>query len=543
KENITPAGSSSHKPPMEMGNFCSTPLRSKCHKRKLPFRAWTPFSKRVKYTSVPQDEDGGIDGEAAPNDTSTLFPVPERGRANGGNGAAAAAGGGGGGGENESPPSLHRSNAIRRARSHSHTSSISPVPSLRLRVRNTTPPPPRPTSIVPTLMLNRTPSTNQTSLSRSTALTSSTGPTAPTSPASPAFPPFTPNNTGTCISTRFRDIMHQQQLQREGSSQRPRTLYVVDGEVVGGEGGGVGGEESPRLELRWIDALRAPGAGGFRTVVDVVEERRSGRLVVVNDVVGEGRAQNGNQDGESGGGAQRQRPMLQRDAASSPLVGRVGDENGNAAPTTNGAGDKGGEQQPSPHLFIPASGPPTQRAHEESTEERKQKNQQQQQQFLTPIRRKPVPRSHKPPPALTDGSSPCSSVDNESPCPISYQRRRAPMVRPPIPRFEMENGNGMVTEKELLDEVADARRIVEGRYAGGEDEEVDRKKDKEVDGKKDGLGNENGKEVGMKMEKQKGKGERGEKKVEEEDKQIDWFFVDDFGGLKYKRGVIMTGID
>ncbi|KAI4137441.1 MAG: hypothetical protein L6R39_007290, partial [Caloplaca ligustica] len=205
-----------------MGNCLSTPVTVCCKKRK----SWFPPSnnwheracKRIKYTLIPRYYRHG----ATINSDSD------------GSG---------------SPGTLRRSNAVRRTAPASRSRSSSPhsLRPTRLRVRNTTPPPPRPPSFVPTLLVNDTPSTGQVSLSRSMA------PTSPT----------------TVISS----VHHP-------GNDRPTTLYMVDGQVIGSEA------EGSRLELRWIDALRAPGAGGYRTVVDVVEERRSGRLTVVNGNTG-----------------------------------------------------------------------------------------------------------------------------------------------------------------------------------------------------------------------------------------------------------------
>ncbi|KAL8895813.1 MAG: hypothetical protein Q9192_003438, partial [Flavoplaca navasiana] len=221
-----------------MGNLCSTP-RTTCCKRSCPFpltRRHARGCKRIKYTLVPQRD-------------------PDRQRRK----AAALTNNYRNGG---SPNTLHRSNAVRRpGHSHSHSRSQSstspnhPHPS-RLEIRNVTPPPLRPTSIVPTLMLLGTPSTDPpTSISRSSR-TNATQTTSPTSPT-------------TIISNAYN------YSSSSSSAHGPQTLYMVDGEIVG--------SDEERLELRWIDALRAPGApGGYRTVVDVVEGRRSGRLAVVN---------------------------------------------------------------------------------------------------------------------------------------------------------------------------------------------------------------------------------------------------------------------
>ncbi|KAL8710634.1 MAG: hypothetical protein Q9220_004858 [cf. Caloplaca sp. 1 TL-2023] len=157
--------------------------------------------------------------------------------------------------QNLSPRTLQRSNAIRRApHSRSSTSPSPPKSTPRLTVRNRTPPPPRPSSIVPTLMMFNNASTPPTTTNQTSLSHRSTVPTSPT----------------TVVSSS----QNYSSLSSSVGQQRPRALYMVDGEVIGGE--------DEHLELRWIDSLRAPGEERFRTVVDVVEERRSGRLTVVN---------------------------------------------------------------------------------------------------------------------------------------------------------------------------------------------------------------------------------------------------------------------
>ncbi|KAL8826013.1 MAG: hypothetical protein Q9170_007569 [Blastenia crenularia] len=298
-------------------------------------------------------------------------------------------------------------------------------------------------------MLNATPSTNQTSQTSRFS-------TAPTSPT-------------TVISS-----VHN----RSGGSERPRTLYMVDGEIIGG-----GSEEdgSPRLELRWIDALRAPGApGGYRTVVDVVEERRSGRLTVVN---GNGRASL-----DSGARVTETAEKKQEIATTAtPTIGREA------------------QQQA---LFIPSTNSPTARAVEE---DRREEVRLQRQRYLTPVRRKPVPNTIQQ--ELKDGNAtPTSSMSAttesiDTPTPMFYQRRKAPLVRPPIPAFGRVGG---VTEKDLLDEEEDARRVVEGRYEG------EGKEGEEGDGEED-------------------------KEEEEKENEMDWFWVDEHGDLRYRRcGMVLV---
>ncbi|KAL8703628.1 MAG: hypothetical protein Q9201_003198 [Fulgogasparrea decipioides] len=374
----------------DMGNLCSTP-NTTCCKRNF----YSPSSrkherdcKRIKYTLVPQ-----TDPDASTNNNHS-----------------------------DSPNTLQRSNAIRRpGASRSRSTSPHVAAPARLQIRNVTPPPQRPTSIVPTVMLNNngTPSTNQTSLSRSTA------PTSPT----------------TVISSVLGS-----------GSDRPRTLYVVDGEVIDTEG-----EDSPRLELRWIDALRAPGAGGYRTVVDVVEERRSGRLTVVN-----GRSSDESQERvryvqhswPGGASAQSRGPeMEQQLPCPEPAVG-----------TTMPTDDQGKEEE-----------------------------KQRQEKPMFP-KRKPVPSS-PPTSALTPTrNNKHEEVSSNGPLPIARWRRR-PVGRAPIPTFETQN--------DLLEEVEDAKKNLDG-------------KDGEM---------------------------RDECKIISQETvadEMDWFWVDDEGELRYRRCGIMA---
>ncbi|KAL8772704.1 MAG: hypothetical protein Q9194_004538, partial [Teloschistes cf. exilis] len=260
----------------EMGNIYSTPC-TLCYKRKVhptsPHRKHEKRRKRIKYsfllhsdpeknasTIKPQPVDPSHKNETNNNSIQNIQK------------------------KKDSPPNLQRSNAIRRvpaSRSRSGSSSNpsppTPGPS-RLHIRNITPPPQRPTSIVPTPtgIFTSTPSTLQTSVSRSTVPTSST---------------TSPTNT-TVISSNINGS-------RSGG-ERPRTVYMLDGEIINDDGEG---SDSPKLELRWIDALRAPEApGGFREVVDVVEERRSGRLTVVNACGDEGKASEDSQQQTRGKG-------------------------------------------------------------------------------------------------------------------------------------------------------------------------------------------------------------------------------------------------
>ncbi|KAL8771042.1 MAG: hypothetical protein Q9209_003461 [Squamulea sp. 1 TL-2023] len=442
----------------DMGSLCSTPS-SKCCKREWPF---TPFGrhnggcKRIKYTLVPQRD-------------------PERQRRR----EAALTNSG-------SPNTLHRSNAIRRpghSRSQSSSPPFAPHPS-RLQIRNMTPPPIRPTSIVPTLMLVGTPSTGPpTSVSRSsrTAATNTTSPTSPT----------------TAISSSYGYSSSS-----SANNGRPRTVYMVDGEVVGGD------EE--RLELRWIDALRAPGApGGYRTVVDVVEERRSGRLTVVN---GGGR-----------GSEESVRPCR------SHLAGGFGGD------SVDG-------------IFAPKEGRQSHRGRleEQLRLHRQVQPQQQQQRKLrqTPMKRKPVPARMK----TTDEESPLAfkshapitsldsiTLEDDAPAtpdiddvvPQKFRWRRGPMSRPPIPSFRRVS----VTEKELLDEVEDARRILEKKDLKVAEE----KNGRENEERKKEAEEEKGKEV-KDGEMEDGKGKEKEKE-KEDDKEgtMDFFWVDNEGHFKYRR--------
>ncbi|KAI4177533.1 MAG: hypothetical protein LQ346_007681, partial [Caloplaca aetnensis] len=220
-----------------MGNCTSTPSSPSCSMRHIlcpspfhcHFRSTCKRIKRIRRTLNPRHGPKAYSA-ALHNDDTTTAPVTTN-----------PTGG-------ESPPSLRRSNAIRRAVPASRSRSPSP-PHLftptGFRVRNRTPSPTRPTSIVPTLMIHNTPSTNQTSLSRSTA---------PTSPS----------------ATTFISSVHHH------GHERPTTLYLVNGVAIDSEPPG-----SPPLELRCCEALRAPGEEGHR-VVDVVQARQSGRLTVVN---------------------------------------------------------------------------------------------------------------------------------------------------------------------------------------------------------------------------------------------------------------------
>ncbi|KAL8727170.1 MAG: hypothetical protein Q9166_006207 [cf. Caloplaca sp. 2 TL-2023] len=446
-----------------MGNLCSTPSTT-CCKRPCPFppgiRRHARGCKRIKYTLVPQRD-----------------PDRQRRRAEAiANNSTA----------NGSPNTLHRSNAVRRP-GHSRSQSSSPqgAHQLRLQVRNVTPPPPRPTSIVPTLMLIGTPSTGPTSVSRSIA------PTIPTSPT-------------TVVSGSFN------YSSSSGSAGRSRTLYMVDGEIIGGD------EE--RLELRWIDALRAPGApGGYRTVVDVVEERRSGRLTVVN-----------------GGGRGSEESMRSR-----PYPSRIG---------------RGGDSIDG--IFAPRSGTESYRfTLEEGTRGRRQQDRQQQQRQTkpTPPKRKPVPATRVPTPDNPLSPRPQEPVipsDHHSIIPTSemaqlpqgpafHRRGRAPMSRPPIPAFKPR----AVTERELLDEVEDARRILDNkdkkRGNGEEMEEEGSKNDHHQKNRKEEMKEKKEGKKGRDREEQGDQGERKEKKKEgegeEEGGMMDFFWVDESGRLKYKR--------
>ncbi|KAL8909444.1 MAG: hypothetical protein Q9171_005042 [Xanthocarpia ochracea] len=331
-----------------------------------------------------------------------------------------------------------------------------------------TPPPLRPSSIAPTLMLLGTPSTGPpTSMSRSSR-TAATNSTSPTSPATIVSSPYTYSSSS-----------------GSANNGRPRTLYMVDGEVIGGD------EE--RLELRWIDALRAPGVpGGYRTVVDVVEERRSGRLTVVN---GDGR---GSEDSE------RMGPLL-------PSRGFGGDSvDGIFAPRVEEA----------------------RRSYRNVLEERSRQRRQRQKttttmpvQQSTPVKRKPVPTDEESPLASRSNAPvtpvPSDSLDFNDPVtppidaaiPLKFRWRRGPPSLPPIPTFKKVD----VTEKELQDEVEDARRILEKKDSREEDEM----------------------RVGQRGEELKGgKDERKEVKEEEEvdtEGTMDFFWVDDEGCLVYRR--------
>ncbi|KAL8971664.1 MAG: hypothetical protein Q9197_003160 [Variospora fuerteventurae] len=405
-----------------------------------------------------------------------------------------------------SPSNLHRSNAVRRPPvSHSRTPSPNPGPTT-LRVRNTTPSPPRPTSIVPTLLLTTTPSTNQTSVSNSsTALTSPTSPTTVIS------------------SVRNRTV---------AGEDRPATLYMVDGQVIGGSP-----RDESRYELRWIDAWRGPGGDGHRTVVDVVEERRSGRLTVVN-----GRASLEEMAGSDGHASQQQQSRQPEMVQMTPRTQAI----------SHGGVIRDMLQQGLRWDFIPrgAWGAPTMRGvEEECLEERLRRRRGQQQQQppstppssslpnsnglrppTTPIRRKPVPLISPAHPLRLNKSIPISpatpSSDDTNPPRFStsphhqvyYQRKRRAMVRPPIPSFDLKR---KPTVEEFLGEVEDARRILEQRLGGIMDEE------EEVGARVPGVllaGNGVGVERREKEEK------------EEEVREWDWFWVDEQGEMRYRRG-------
>ncbi|KAL8751265.1 MAG: hypothetical protein Q9199_006538 [Rusavskia elegans] len=336
-------------------------------------------------------------------------------------------------------------------------------------------------------MLVGTPSTDPpTSVSRS----SRTGATVTTSPTSPT----------TIISSSYN------YSSSSGSNgRRPRTLYMVDGEVVG--------SDEERLELRWIDALRAPGApGGYRTVVDVVEERRSGRLAVVN-----------------GGGRGSEDSI--RLGSSHPLRGG----------TTGGDSVDG--------IYAPREGNASYRSVlEEETRLRGRYRQQLRQR--TPVRRKPVPvrmvetrdgdesplafRSNNAPmDAIAGGADADDDPVGEDAIPQRYRWRRAPMSRPPIPSFRTVG----VTERELLDEVEDARRILE-RKGLMEDEE----EEEEEEGQEKGLQEEECQDTREHSEVIQDAAEDEKEEENEEDAMdengeevMDFFWVDDEGDLKYRR--------
>ncbi|KAL8921365.1 MAG: hypothetical protein Q9172_004058 [Xanthocarpia lactea] len=428
-----------------MGNLCSTPSTT-CCKRPCPFSAIRRHArgcKRIKYTLVPRRD-------------------PDRQRRR--NAALANNHHNGG-----SPNTLHRSNAIRRpgrSRSQSSSPNFGPRPS-RLQIRNMTPPPLRPSSIAPTLMVLGTPSTGPpTSISRSSR-TAATNSTSPTSPATIVSSPYNYSSSS-----------------GSANNGRPRTLYMVDGEVIGGD------EE--RLELRWIDALRAPGVpGGYRTVVDVVEERRSGRLTVVN---GGGR---GSEDSE------RMGPLL-------PSRGFGGDSvDGIFAPRVE-------EGRGSYRNVL-----------EERSRQRRQRQKPVQQS--TPVRKNPVPADvrmntadeESPLASRSNAPLPSNAPDFNDPVtppidtvlPLKFRWRRGPPSRPPIPTFKTVG----VTEKELLDEVEDARRILERKDLREEDEKRRSQRGEEGKGKED---------------------KRKEVKEEEEgdtEGTMDFFWVDDEGCLVYRR--------
>ncbi|KAL8668993.1 MAG: hypothetical protein Q9168_006399 [Polycauliona sp. 1 TL-2023] len=495
-----------------MGNLCSTPSRP-CRKRACPFPSIGHHArgrKRIRYTLVPQR-----DTDRRRRKASALANNHHR--------------------NNESPNTLHRSNAIRRpcnSRSQSSSPPHPPRPT-RLEIRNVTPPPYRPSSIAPTLMLAGTPSTDPptSSLSRSSRIANTTSPTTPTTiiSSSPAY-----DYTSSSSSAPHHHHHH---------NHGPRTLYMVDGEIVG--------SDEERLELRWIDALRAPGApGGYRTVVDVVESRRSGRLTVVNAGPGaeEDNNNNNNNDVARLGPHPSTRYEESRDERESDTV------NGIFAPQVGGGA--------------------TRRCALEEEMRIRWRYRRQLMQPGTPVRRKPVPtpspqissphnahhnahhharhlqrighedesplasRSH----AHANGNNTMKAIaagqndgedghgleEEEAGLPLRYRRRRAPMTRPPIPEFGVKN----VSEKELLDEVEEARKGLEGRWLVDEGEE-------EVEVNKDhSVGLAGGNEALVSGNDQRKRTKKEEKKEEEEEQPMDFFWVDDDGNLEHKRCMI-----
>lgn len=272
---------------------------------------------------------------------------------------------------------------------------------------------------------------------------------------------------------------------------------MVDGEVVG--------SDEERLELRWIDALRAPGApGGYRTVVDVVEERRSGRLAVVN-----------------GGGRGSEDSV--RLGSSHPLRGG----------TTGGDSVDG--------IYAPREGRASYRSVlEEETRLRGRYRQQLQQH--TPVRRKPVParvvetpdrdesplasRSNVPLNAIAGRADADDDPMDEDALPQRFRWRRAPMSRPPIPSFRTVS----VTERELLDEVEDARRILERKGLMEDEGEGEEKGLQEEEG-------EDAREHSEKVMQDEAEEEENEEDAMDEsgEEAMDFFWVDDEGDLKYRR--------
>ncbi|KAI4244166.1 MAG: hypothetical protein L6R40_003150 [Gallowayella cf. fulva] len=456
-----------------MGNLCSTPSTT-CCKRPCPFpqstRRHARGCKRIKYTLVPQRDPDRHHGSTttAPNQNNNTNNNHHH---------------------NGSPNTLHRSNAIRRP-DHSRSQSSSPSqrpnnhPS-RLQIRNTTPSPTRPTSIVPTpnttIMLTNTPSTGPSSLPshRST--------TAPTSPT-------------TILSNSFN-----YSLSSGSAGRTPRTLYMVDGEIVGGD------EE--RLELRWIDALRAPGApGGYRDVVDVVEERRSGRLTVVN-----------------GGGRGSEESV--RYPSFPPRFGGGGAGGDNSV---NGVfAPRAGSGRPSHRMVLEAE------------------QQQRRRRRMMDVKRKPGPMTRTAAGESLLGAEVEESVvtlgdtiivDNgdsrfpeinastlDSLPAAAFRWRRMPMSRPPIPTFKPV----VVTERELLNEVEDARRILDGQEERRVDT-VEEKKDKKEEEEEE---EEEGEETVVEAKEDVDvKSSASEEKEQEDGEMMDWFWVDDEGALRYTRG-------
>ncbi|KAL8981290.1 MAG: hypothetical protein Q9177_005622, partial [Variospora cf. flavescens] len=102
---------------------------------------------------------------------------------------------------------------------------------------------------------------------------------------------------------------------------------------------------------------------------------------------------------------------------------------------------------------------------------------------------------------------------------------RKAMVRPPIPSFNLRR---KPTVEEFLGEVEDARRILEQRHGGIMDEEDE---EEEVGARVPRiLWSGNG--VGVKRREK----EEKEEQVEEEIREWDWFWVDEQGEMRYRRG-------
>ncbi|KAL8954908.1 MAG: hypothetical protein Q9183_006875, partial [Haloplaca sp. 2 TL-2023] len=349
------------------------------------------------------------------------------------------------------------------------------------------------------LVLNTTPSTLSQSLATATNTTRDT--TSPLTFATSPYTPYTPQTLSRCATPAtpiIRGTLGHSAC-RDETYDRPRTAYVLNDEVISPT------TDSPRLELRWIDALRAPNApGGYRTVVDVVEEKRSGRLTVVN-----GRDRDESAESEEVRRVSHDfcRPETHRGRIERKMSGvergcsRRGCFEGNfegknrelqrpmetpkrrkqalrSEPATPTRGPRVGR----PYVSLPASPmrvmyapppnfhTPPRPNFNSSTPSRPLKFHPpplvvSQHQAMTPRRQHSPPPHHHPafpkPPHHSPQSHPHSHEASTIPeavrstyqPPLRFQRRQRPMGRGPIPTF--------TTPKELLQEVEEAKKIID----------------------------------------------------------------------------------